>query len=69
MGRKVAASLVAGLAAAVVLPFLPVGTVDADFATETANLTRAQVLQQAGQAMLSQANASTGNVLSLLRNL
>ena len=42
---------------------------DADFATETANLTRAQVLQQAGQAMLSQANASTGNVLSLLRNL
>lgn len=42
---------------------------DADFATETANLTRSQVLQQAGQAMLSQANASTSNVLSLLRNL
>ena len=43
--------------------------IDADFATETANLTRAQVLQQAGQAMLSQANSSASNVLSLLRNL
>ena len=43
--------------------------IDADFATETANLTRSQVLQQAGQAMLSQANSSASNVLSLLRNL
>ena len=40
---------------------------DADFASETANLTRAQVLQQAGVAMLSQANAVPNNVLSLLR--
>lgn len=42
---------------------------DADFATETANLTKAQVLQQAGQAMLSQANSSTSGVLALLKNL
>jgi flagellin len=40
---------------------------DADFAKETANLSRAQVLQQAGTAMLSQANQSTQGVLSLLR--
>jgi flagellin len=40
---------------------------DADFAAETANLTRAQILQQAGVAMLSQANALPSNVLSLLR--
>jgi flagellin len=40
---------------------------DADFATETASLSRAQVLQQAGTAMLAQANASSQNVLSLLR--
>ena len=40
---------------------------DADFASETAALTRAQVLQQAGTAMLSQANAAPQNVLSLLR--
>jgi flagellin len=40
---------------------------DADFAAETANLTRAQILQQAGVAMLSQANALPNNVLSLLR--
>jgi flagellin len=40
---------------------------DADFAAETANLTRAQVLQQAGTAMLSQANSLPNNVLSLLR--
>ncbi len=40
---------------------------DADFAAETANLTRAQILQQAGVAMLSQANAAPQNVLSLLR--
>jgi len=39
---------------------------DADFASETANLTRAQILQQAGTAMLSQANALPQNVLSLL---
>ena len=41
--------------------------VDADFAVETANLTRSQILQQAGSAMLSQANALPQNVLSLLR--
>ena len=40
---------------------------DADFAAETAALTRSQVLQQAGTAMLSQANSIPNNVLSLLR--
>jgi flagellin len=40
---------------------------DTDFAKETAELTRAQVLQQAGMAMLAQANAMPQNVLSLLR--
>jgi flagellin len=40
---------------------------DADFAMETANLTRAQILQQAGTAMLAQANSLPQNVLSLLR--
>ena len=40
---------------------------DADYAAETASLARAQVLQQAGVAMLSQANALPQNVLSLLR--
>ncbi|HSG93747.1 MAG TPA: flagellin, partial [Methylotenera sp.] len=39
---------------------------DADFAAETANLTRAQILQQAGTAILGQANALPQNVLSLL---
>jgi len=39
---------------------------DADFASETANLTRAQILQQAGTAILAQANALPQNVLSLL---
>ncbi len=41
--------------------------VDADFAAETSKLSKAQILQQAGTAMLSQANASTQNVLSLLQ--
>lgn len=40
---------------------------DADYATETANLTRSQILQQAGIAMLAQANALPNNVLALLR--
>jgi flagellin len=40
---------------------------DADFAAETANLTRAQILQQAGTAMVAQANALPNNVLTLLR--
>ena len=40
---------------------------DADFAAETAQLTRNQILQQAGIAMLSQANALPQNVLSLLK--
>ncbi|MCP5327998.1 MAG: flagellin [Sinobacteraceae bacterium] len=40
---------------------------DADFAAETALLTRAQILQQAGTAILSQANAVPQNVLTLLR--
>lgn len=41
--------------------------IDADFAVETANLSRSQVLQQASTAMLAQANARAQNVLSLLR--
>ena len=40
---------------------------DADFASETANLSRAQVLQQAGTAMIAQANQLPQQVLSLLR--
>jgi flagellin len=40
---------------------------DADFAAESAALAKAQVLQQAGTAMLAQANASSQNVLSLLK--
>jgi flagellin len=40
---------------------------DADFAEETANLSRAQVLQQAGTAMIAQANAMPNEVLALLR--
>jgi flagellin len=40
---------------------------DTDFATETGNLARAQILQQAATAMLAQANASQSSVLSLLR--
>ncbi|MFN4036075.1 flagellin [Comamonas aquatica] len=40
--------------------------VDADFATETANLSTAQILQQAGTAMVAQANQLPQNVLSLL---
>ena len=39
---------------------------DADFAQETANLTRAQILQQAGTAMVAQANTLPQSVLSLL---
>ncbi len=40
---------------------------DADYAQETANLSRAQVLQQAGTAMVAQANQSPQSVLTLLR--
>jgi flagellin len=40
---------------------------DTDFAAETAALTRAQILQQAGTAMVAQANSVPQNVLSLLR--
>jgi flagellin len=40
---------------------------DADYAKETAELTRTQILQQAGTAMLAQANQLPQNVLSLLR--
>jgi flagellin len=40
---------------------------DADFASETANLARSQILQQAGTAMVAQANALPQQVLSLLR--
>lgn len=40
---------------------------DADFASETANLSRSQILQQAGTAMLAQANQSTQGVMQLLK--
>lgn len=40
---------------------------DADFAAETANMTRGQILQQAGTAMLAQANSLPNGVLALLR--
>jgi flagellin len=40
---------------------------DADFASETAAMTKAQILQQAGTAMVAQANSAPQNVLSLLR--
>ena len=40
---------------------------DADFAEETSKLTRSQILQQAGTAMLAQANAAPQSVLALLR--
>ena len=40
---------------------------DTDYAAETANLTKAQVMQQASTAILSQANAAPQSVLSLLR--
>ena len=40
---------------------------DADFAAETANLAKAQILQQSGIAMLAQANAIPQNVLALLQ--
>ena len=40
---------------------------DADYAMETANLSRAQILQQAGTAMIAQANQTPQQVLSLLR--
>ena len=40
---------------------------DADFALETSNLVKSQILQQAATAMLSQANASKSSVLFLIR--
>jgi flagellin len=40
---------------------------DADFATETANMSRAQILQQAGNAMVAQANQLPQQVMSLLQ--
>lgn len=40
---------------------------DTDFAAETANMTRGNILQQAGTAMLAQANSAPNSVLSLLR--
>ena len=40
---------------------------DADFALETANLSRTQILQQAGTAMVAQANQLPQGVLALLR--
>jgi flagellin len=40
---------------------------DADFATETSNLSRVQILQQAGTAMIAQANQMPQSVLQLLK--
>ncbi|EHF3701651.1 flagellin FliC [Salmonella enterica subsp. enterica serovar Senftenberg] len=40
---------------------------DSDYATEVSNMSRAQILQQAGTSVLAQANQTTQNVLSLLR--
>ena len=40
---------------------------DSDYATEVSNMTKNQILQQAGVAMLAQANSLPQNVLSLLR--
>jgi flagellin len=40
---------------------------DTDFAAETATLTKSQILQQAGMAMMAQANSLPNNVMSLLR--
>ncbi|MGJ7569974.1 FliC/FljB family flagellin [Variovorax sp. RB2P76] len=40
---------------------------DADYATEVSNMTRAQILQQAGTSVLKQANSTTQGVLSLLQ--
>jgi flagellin len=42
---------------------------DADIAAETTELTKAQVLNQAAQAMLSQANRSSQAIMSLLADL
>ena len=41
---------------------------DADFAAETANMSRGQILQQAGTAMVAQANQLPQQVLQLLRS-
>jgi len=40
---------------------------DTDFAAETGALSRSQILQQAGTAMLAQANSSPNGVMALLR--
>jgi flagellin len=40
---------------------------DADYGTETTNLAKAQIIQQAATAMLAQANQSSQSVLSLLK--
>ena len=40
---------------------------DADYATEVSNMSRAQILQQAGTSVLAQANQTTQGVMALLR--
>jgi len=42
---------------------------DADFAAESANITKSQILQQAGISVLAQANTSTQSVLALLQKM
>ena len=51
------------------MPLLVGRIEDADFAAETTNLARVQLLQQAATAMLAQANASKQNILTLIRGL
>ena len=41
---------------------------DTDFATETSNLAKSQIMQQAATAMLAQANASKGTILTLIQS-
>ncbi|AMO98858.1 bacterial flagellin C-terminal helical region family protein [Collimonas arenae] len=43
------------------------GIQDADYSTEVSNMTRAQILQQAGTSVLAKANQSTQSVLTLLQ--
>ena len=41
--------------------------IDTDYASETSNMTRQNILQQAGTAMLAQANSAPNSILSLLK--
>jgi len=43
--------------------------IDTDYAAETSNMTRQNILQQAGTAMLAQANSAPNSILNLLQGL